>query len=221
MIRPPQTSSTLLDPPKTAISSLVANPFRSSRLRPGVIPYLFTADDSWGQFLQRWESLQFRAAVVGPHGTGKSTLLYQVHKWAESQRWIVHRIQVRPATRWRHGWDFFHAVLWQPPTSLILLDGWEQLPVLIQVLCAIAIRLRCLRLLATSHTSTQFRTVLDSTLSPQRAARVIDTIMLLQAVGTGEKRGSMATVDQLREWLTARSGSVREVMFDLYDRNVI
>jgi len=56
-----------------------ANPFSSRFVRPGSIAYRFSGD--WdeatvgGQLLQ-WSTRNFAASIVGPHGTGKSTLLH-------------------------------------------------------------------------------------------------------------------------------------------------
>lgn len=53
------------------------NPFRVRQIQPGALPYLFdgSEDDARRSSLARVVASQPRSLVVGPHGTGKSTLL--------------------------------------------------------------------------------------------------------------------------------------------------
>ena len=51
------------------------NPFRAERLHE--IPFLFESDDLQ-TVIDRLKELSFRAAIVGPHGCGKTTLLQQL-----------------------------------------------------------------------------------------------------------------------------------------------
>lgn len=51
------------------------NPFRVERLHE--IPFLFESDDLQ-TVIDRLKGLSFRAAIVGPHGCGKTTLLQQL-----------------------------------------------------------------------------------------------------------------------------------------------
>jgi ABC-type hemin transport system ATPase subunit len=51
------------------------NPFRVQRL--GALAYRL-AGTTWEELLKRAERLGFRAAIVGPEGHGKSTLLAEI-----------------------------------------------------------------------------------------------------------------------------------------------
>ena len=50
------------------------NPFSSERVRPGAIPYLMP-EDNLGALIETLRRNRLTGQIVGPHGTGKSTLL--------------------------------------------------------------------------------------------------------------------------------------------------
>lgn len=51
------------------------NPFASVRIRPGAIEFVFRAGESAALLVDRLKANGWRGQIVGPHGTGKSTLL--------------------------------------------------------------------------------------------------------------------------------------------------
>lgn len=124
-----------------------ANPFSSRFVRPGNITYRFSGgwDDATiaGRLLQ-WSAGNFAASIVGPHGTGKSTLLHtlaphlaaagfdlvwftlsQAGRRAEDRRAIVRTIaeMLGPAGR-------------RSNARCIIIDGYEQLGWFSRVLIA-------------------------------------------------------------------------------------
>src|SRR5262249_23632578 len=58
-----------------AVPPLSGNPFATRRVRPGAIPFLFPTGESVGQLLDRLRAAGWWGQVVGPHGSGKSTLV--------------------------------------------------------------------------------------------------------------------------------------------------
>lgn len=52
------------------------NPFASDRIER--LAYRFPSGESWESLLARLEVQQWRGTIVGPHGTGKTTLLEQL-----------------------------------------------------------------------------------------------------------------------------------------------
>jgi len=82
---------------------------------------------TWEELLARLADLRFRAALVGPHGHGKTTLLEDL-----GERLGGHGFRVRPATLHegdrRLGPQRDSALFRDPhPRDLLLVDGAEQL----------------------------------------------------------------------------------------------
>lgn len=62
--------------------TLTHNPFSSRYIRPGAIPYLSVTGESPRGMAERFLGMPARRAlIVGPHGTGKSTLLHGMFPW--------------------------------------------------------------------------------------------------------------------------------------------
>ena len=57
------------------MNQLVVNPFCTSRIRPGALPFQFAPGCSAAALVDRLAELGSRAQIVGPHGSGKSTLI--------------------------------------------------------------------------------------------------------------------------------------------------
>ena len=51
------------------------NPFCSRRIRPGAIPFFFPEGVDADVLVERLRESQWSGQIIGPHGTGKSTLL--------------------------------------------------------------------------------------------------------------------------------------------------
>src|SRR5437016_5663581 len=65
------TSASMSDLPRDRTT----NPFSTRFVRPGALPFRFSAGQTAASLVARLHELHWRAQIVGPHGTGKSTLL--------------------------------------------------------------------------------------------------------------------------------------------------
>src|SRR5258707_1037455 len=61
--------------PLTFPPSAASNPFSTRFVRPGAIPYQFPERVTADSLVEQLRSQNCRGAIIGPHGTGKSTLL--------------------------------------------------------------------------------------------------------------------------------------------------
>lgn len=52
-----------------------SNPFATRWVRPGAIPFRFARSESMETIVARLQNNRWRGAIIGPHGTGKSTLV--------------------------------------------------------------------------------------------------------------------------------------------------
>lgn len=70
-VRPPRSDIPSKDP-RLMMARARDNPYRTDRVLQ--VRYRFEQDDDWERLLQRLEDLRWRAAIVGPEGSGKTTL---------------------------------------------------------------------------------------------------------------------------------------------------
>lgn len=120
------------------------NPFAQSRLEQ--LAFRFPGGDDWDANFDRLVQLGMRASIIGRRGTGKSTLLRELHRrlngksllvdvprcrtWRESARDIITMTRDpddRSVTR-REQWRFVHERLRMlDGETLLLVDGIERL----------------------------------------------------------------------------------------------
>lgn len=103
------------------------NPFATSRVLE--IRYQFRTgnDEGWRTLLSRLESLRYRAAIVGPHGTGKTTLLEDLGLRLIKRGFRIHSVFLNRQSR-VYPIDFIHRTRGDLSSrDVILLDGCEQL----------------------------------------------------------------------------------------------
>ena len=216
-----------------------ANPFCTRFPRPGVIGYRFAADDSDAVTAQKMDRLVDaisrtpRSAIVGPHGSGKSTLLHSLWPRLENRFRSLDRLQLHASAtqgyvsllRQRlsqslrvHGaqlriWRQGRRQRTNQGSSLLVIDGFEQLTAA-QRYQAILIA-RCCRqrlLVTTHHPARWFDRVHQSQPSVSVVLRLTDDLL---------KTVPQSTRTLVKNYLV-ESGSnqmadVREFWFQLYD----
>jgi hypothetical protein len=210
------------------------NPFATCWTRPGAIPFVFAGDQTAAGLVTRLAELGWRAEIVGPHGSGKSTLVAALLPEVRDAGFAVHSITLRDGQRWlpRAFWQRAFGARWQkssmrPESSdgttslnrfvpsvvrpLLVIDGYEQL----HWLQRWWLKRRCRRagagLLVTSHASTGLATLV--TLAPDR--QLVERLVALLC-----QRGS-SSIDSADVAASAavHGSNVREIFFDLYDRH--
>jgi hypothetical protein len=100
-----------------------SNPFATRYVRPGAVPFLFPDEASTAALVDRLAALQWRAMIVGPHGSGKTSLLECflpecVRRGREPKRFSLHDQQRRLPEYDRRDWN---------RQTLVVIDGYEQL----------------------------------------------------------------------------------------------
>jgi hypothetical protein len=185
----------------------LTNPFATRWTRPGAIPFQFPVGISLENVLRQFEANGLCGAIVGPHGTGKSTLVSRfIAAYEASGRGVTH-IRLHDGQRRlpRSNADVNRL----EPGAVLVIDGYEQLGWWhrrrVRALC----RRRRIGLLVTAHRScglpviyrtggnlTTVRWLIDSCLPPHE-----DKITALDIENAFLRHG----------------GNVREVFFELYD----
>ncbi len=184
---------------------MATNPFSTRFTRPGAIPFLFPEGESAATVVDRFRQHRWQGQLIGPHGSGKSTLLATLRPELEAAgRQILavtlhqgeHRLP--PLDRGRLS-----------TTTLLLIDGYEQLSWWSRWRVKWICRRYGAGLLVTAHTDvglpTVFQTETDKELVQSLVARLVgaDTLLITDA--------------ETETALAATGGNVREVFFRLYD----
>ena len=102
-----------------------ANPFATCWTRPGAIAFQFPADESAEQLVARLAAANWRGEIVGPHGSGKSTLVATLQPQLAAAGCSIAAITLRKGQR-RIPAAFVRRSL-AAARPLIVIDGYEQL----------------------------------------------------------------------------------------------
>jgi hypothetical protein len=187
------------------------NPFVSRRVQPGAIPYWFAGAESITQLVERLRVAGGRGQIIGPHGTGKSTLLETLVPELRRAGWEAVRIALHDNQRFLPSAAV--ARLRQAERDIqpciVLVDGYEQL-------CRPSrwgLAWRCWRrahgLLVTAHEDVGFPDIYRTHITMETALHVLAHLT--------KDRASPVTEGDLASRLAARTGNLREALFDLYD----
>jgi hypothetical protein len=180
------------------------NPFAATRVLS--IRYEFPQGQA-GTLLARLERLRYRAAIVGPHGTGKTTLLEDLEKPLARLGFRVTRLRLDAGHRRfpRRRLSQWAATL--DARDLVCLDGAEQLDGVRWMMFRWRTR-RAGGLLITSHRPGLLPTLIECTTSPE----LLDGIMSRLAPKTGGVR--TPTPEDL---FARHHGNLRDALRELYD----
>ncbi len=181
------------------------NPFSTRFVQPGAIPYRFPTHDGLTALIDRLKSTGGWGEIVGPHGSGKSTLLVTLLPLLSA--WRVQHVLLNTSHRTLPA-ELFDV---PEPGSLLVIDGFEQLGVLTRYRVKGHCRRHACGLLVTAHHSMGLPELSRTNVAPETAAEMIAS--LVPPGGEWVLDGFDVTA-RLRH----HRGSLREVLFELYDR---
>jgi hypothetical protein len=181
------------------------NPFSTRFVQPGAIPFRFATHVGLAELVRRLEGAGGWGEIVGPHGSGKSTLLAALVPALAA--WRVRAVRLNTSRRRLPAWVFDPP----EPRSLLIIDGFEQLGRLTRW----RLKRHCRRsgsgLLVTAHRSTGLPELFRTDVTPTRAAELIAALI---PPGGEWVLAGYDVAARLRH----HRGSLREVLFELYDR---
>lgn len=182
------------------------NPFATRFTRPGAIPPL----DALGLPLDlaflvtRLRSLG-SAAIVGPHGRGKTTLLVAIaDRLADDGMPVV----VLRSRKWRDGFAAIRAITAAPAGAVVCIDGWETLGPFRGPLRPIA-RLLGRGLLVTSHGAAGLPVLWECATSAALLGAIVARL---------PDHGGRIDAEAVAAAFARHGGDLRESLSDLYDR---
>ena len=180
------------------------NPFAVQRLH--AIPYRFSGS-TWEELMDRLAALRFRAAVVGPHGRGKTTLLEELARRMEGQDLRTRAVILHEGDRRLSATQ--RDVLFRDltPRDVLFVDGAEQLG----RFAWLEVRTRsraAFGLVITSHRPGLLPTLYECRTTPELLAGIVEDL-----VGREEAE----RLPPSGELLARHSGNVRDALRELYD----
>jgi len=108
-----------------SLPSRHSNPFATCWTRPGALAFQFAAGENAEQLVARLEAAGGHGAIIGPHGSGKSTLVATLKPYLAAAGWHVAAVSLRDSER-RLPRGFVQRACSQP-RPLVIIDGYEQL----------------------------------------------------------------------------------------------
>ena len=189
------------------MAMLDSNPFSTRFIRPGAIDYVFPAGvtaDTLAADLQRHN---WRGAIIGPHGSGKSSLL-------EALRPALERLDRQIEFQQLHGgqraldWSSLNSPQWTKRT-LVIIDGYEQLSLWKRLLLRARCRQRGAGLLVTAHQPVRLPTIFTTQPSLELALAIVQRLL-------PDSDDRITPVD-VTEAYASKKADLREMLLSLYD----
>ena len=193
------------------------NPFSTRYIQPGAISYECFDGGNVTRLADRFVNLPSkRGSIIGPHGSGKSTLVASLVSEIrffrpESQIHLLRFSTDRSASR-----SLRTSVREWTPGSIAILDGYEQLKFWSRVLVERTARNRSICVLATAHQPIRgFETIWETSVNESSSHWVVEK--LLQQSGSPDAINELL---QSEDWARSREKhdqNLRESLFDMYD----
>ena len=176
----------------------------------GALPYCFPDGGNAQQLIEQLKANGWRGAIVGPHGTGKSTLLTELKPFIEHAGWRVEMFALHDGQRCLPAG--FLAAIGREMQCFVIVDGFEQLGWWSRRRLLQACRRNKSGLLITAHRSdaiADLPVIYQTSGDLGIVQHLVDD--LLPSHGGEIHPNDVATA------FLAHQGNVRETMFALYE----
>jgi hypothetical protein len=182
------------------------NPFSTRFVRPGAISYHFPSSLTVASLVELLRTHQWRGEIVGPHGSGKSTLVQTLIPFLQDEGRDVRPFVVQAGETQLPiaGVDLKS---WGPTTQIIV-DGYEQLGRWSRTLIHRICKSQGCGLLITCHQPTGLPVILRTTASLEMTQELVREIQADKPVVNDH---------DVQLSFHAHLGNVREVFFELHD----
>lgn len=187
----------------------VSNPFASRHLQPGSIPFLFRDQQTiQGVAHQIIGARSARLAIVGPHGTGKSTLLQQLSEHLGCSLGVLHSTTPKLA-------GLRECIRQARSEKLCLIDGYEQLPIWGRLMLgAYASRFRVKHCVSSHRLPLGFELLWETRVDHAVEEHVIDRLL---ACVEPQVKSALLHSEAWKKSRQKQGENLRESLFDMYD----
>jgi hypothetical protein len=185
-----------------------SNPFATRYTRPGALGFRFPPGGSVDLLVERLRQHDWQGQIVGPHGSGKSSLLAALAPALAAAGRQVATIRLRdgqrklPAEIDPRGWN---------SSTLVVVDGYEQLGRWARWRLQRWRRRRGCGMLVTAHASVGLPTLWRTEPTADLLAEIVGQLLEKPALEPVE----LAIVEAA---FARRGGDLREALFDLFDQ---
>jgi hypothetical protein len=183
------------------------NPFSTRFTRPGVIPFVFSSGVTVEGLVDQLAVRSWQGQIIGPHGSGKTSLLHAIVPEIERRGRRITWITLRDGQRSLPAGSIPSS---SDPPLLLIVDGYEQLSWWSRWLLQWRCQRRGCGLLITSHADVGLPTLCK--LEPE-----LQILQFLAAQLAVEFEWAMAEQD-LRDLFEHNRQNIRDSLFELYDR---
>ncbi len=182
------------------------NPFSTRYVRPGAAKFLFPPGEDAGTLVERLERSAWRGQIVGPHGSGKSSLVAALLTELKSRGRRPLLIALHDGER--HLPIQTGQLSWREPNTIVIVDGYEQLSWWSRCRLRWLCQGRGWGLLATAHRSVGLPLLAHTSASTELAQQIVEQLLPADSL--------IGRID-IAQRFAAHGGNLREMLFDLYD----
>lgn len=189
------------------------NPFSSRFIRPGARRYLFPPNESINSVLERLVEKRI-VQIVGPHGSGKSTLVEMI---CQSSDYDFAKVVISSSRPKNEAFkEIRNKIEASSQDKLLVIDGIEQLKVSQRSRIIAKCKMQKLLLLVTTHVSVGVDTLMQTSTSFNVFRQIVDEMLNERLDSVSRDADLIETTDI--EWAFKNSfPDLREALFELYD----
>ncbi len=187
-----------------------SNPFATRFTRPGALPFLFPTGQSAVGLLDLLRCNHWQGEIIGPHGSGKSSLLAELLPLLEATGRKVELYQLHlgdrtlPLTK-------SEAKSWTSETQVVV-DGYEQLSWWSKRRLQAWVKAQQAGLLITAHQPMGLPPLFTTGPTLELARQIVAQLVKENSDGTG-----VPSYDEIAAAFAAHGANLREMLFSLYD----
>ena len=185
-----------------------SNPFATRFTRPGALAFQFPAGGSPTLLVERLRQFGWRGQIVGPHGSGKSSLLAALSPALEAAGRRVVMLRLRDGQR--HLPPEFEPGGWNGETQLVV-DGYEQLSRWARWRLQRWQRHSSCGLLVTAHQSVRLPLLWQTEPSAELLQTLVAALLQQPTLEPAQR-------ERVQAVFARRQGDLREALFDLFDQ---
>ncbi|MCK5000542.1 MAG: hypothetical protein KAS23_13450 [Anaerohalosphaera sp.] len=182
------------------------NPFRSCRV--DAVEFV-SFDHTVEQLYENFCRMDYKAAIVGQHGRGKSTLLRQIAQRLNSDSVPARLIFINDTVPFTSSMQksFIRDI---HPDSVVLVDGIDQLGWFRRHRLLRCLSKKCRGILVVSHGRSKLPTLTECTSSPELLTQLVKTLLSHQSL-------PMIDNAMIKDIFQRHNGNIRNCLSELYD----